>query len=794
MKLCLLVQFTFFLFFHPVLLYSINEVPYLSITCPPEVIVSTDENVCIATNVNIGNATTGGDPGEIIFNDAPSEFPLGTTTVTWTVTDGVETESCTQLVTVRDVESPQLPIRMVWEDLQTVSNVSDPLDNSGYGARLKLDGDYAVVGAGQHTGAGGGAGAAFVLERNSSGVWTEVQEITASGVNQNTFYGNAVDIKEDLIIVGGRVHETDEYGEGVAFIWERNTSGTWIENAELLASDRANRDWFGVSVGIDGDFALVGANGEDGFGSGSGAVYAFERDGSGNWNEVQKFCSNDCTAGDQFGSSLILHGDTAIIMSPKEDVVVQNEGAAYVFVRDTNGTWSQVQKIIYSGALPNEEIGPEMALDGNYLVISHTLYDSTTDNVGAAIVYKKNASGAFIEDQLLVAPDGNYKDFFSISGIAIENGTIAINSRDESAHYNSGAVYVFELQDNGQWEYSDKIVPTSTTHHLFGTSLDFYDETELLIGAPSFGSSVGAENAIYYVRSSLATTIADTYLGCGESVIAPILEDNCAGAITGITSDALPTTSLGTYDVTWDFDDGANPVSYDQSITVYDAIAPALTCADVTVAVDPDGTFQLSDADLGITYSDACATVTVITQPNIWINCSDVGTQNYIIQVEDDAGNRSDCVGTVTTLNASDTVLNLNDAGANSLRDLVNDGCAGDTLYFDQSLAGGTITLDSEIDITKSKVIVGLGVDDLTLDGINRFRAFHITNSNLDVHISKMKLINGNDEFQGGAILNEGNLFLSDMIFINNNEISVPKVWTNLKDIDIKSGTVEIRE
>ena len=80
-----------------------------------------------------------------------------------------------------------------------------------------------------------------------------------------------------------------------------------------------------------------------------------------------------------------------------------------------------------------------------------------------------------------------------------------------------------------------------------------------------------------------------------------------------------------------------------------------------------------------------------------------------------------------------------------------------------------------------------------TLDGTNRFTILHVTDDDIDVYLSEMKLVNGNWETDGGAILNEGNFYLSDMIFINNKQIGELKSWTNLKDIEISIGTIDIR-
>ena len=187
MKLLLTFQLYVLLLMLPVLINASDGGPLVTITCPPDVTVDTDVGGCVATNPSISGPTTGGDPGEVVTNDAPIEFPLGATIVTWTVTDGTDTESCTQLVTVVDIEGPRIPERLVWDDLNTVSNISNPTDNTAYSTVMSLDGDYAVAGARQA--GGSGQGKAYILKREN-GVWTEEQEITGSAVTQNSLYGN----------------------------------------------------------------------------------------------------------------------------------------------------------------------------------------------------------------------------------------------------------------------------------------------------------------------------------------------------------------------------------------------------------------------------------------------------------------------------------------------------------------------------------------------------------------------------------------------------------------------------
>ena len=112
---------------------------------------------------------------------------------------------------------------------------------------------------------------------------------------------------------------------------------TFSEVQKLLASDGASGDFFGNSISISGDTAVIGAQfDDDDNGTRSGSVYVFMRDGAGVLHEQQKLIASDGAAFDSFGSSVSLSGDT---------VFINGSGSVYVFVRDGTGTWSEQQKL-----------------------------------------------------------------------------------------------------------------------------------------------------------------------------------------------------------------------------------------------------------------------------------------------------------------------------------------------------------------------------------------------------------------------------------------------------------------
>ena len=116
----------------------------------------------------------------------------------------------------------------------------------------------------------------------------------------------------------------------------------FLDESKLTASDGAASDYFGGSVSVSGDYAVIGADWDDDNGNNSGSAYVFERDGAGNWSEVQKLTASDGAAGDEFGWSVSISGDYLVIGAYADDDNGSSSGSAYVFERDGFGNWSEV--------------------------------------------------------------------------------------------------------------------------------------------------------------------------------------------------------------------------------------------------------------------------------------------------------------------------------------------------------------------------------------------------------------------------------------------------------------------
>jgi FG-GAP repeat protein len=266
---------------------------------------------------------------------------------------------------------------------------SDAAEGDFFGVSVAVSGDTIVVGAWDNDGGSENSGSAYVFVR--SGVsWTEQQKLTASDAAAGDDFGGSVAIDGDTAVVGARLNDDAGDSSGSAYVFVRSGT-TWTEQQKLTASDAAERDSFGESVAVSGDTAVVGARWNDDAGDSSGSAYVFVRSGT-TWTEQQKLTASDAAEGDFFGISVAISGDTAVVGVRNDDVVGINSGSAYVFVR--SGTiWTEQQKLTASDAAAVDRFGLDVAISGDTVVVGAPANDDAGFNSGSVYIYK---AGTFV--------------------------------------------------------------------------------------------------------------------------------------------------------------------------------------------------------------------------------------------------------------------------------------------------------------------------------------------------------------------------------------------------------------
>jgi len=159
----------------------------------------------------------------------------------------------------------------------------------------------------------------------SGSTWTQQAELNASNGAIYDRFGFSVSVYGDTAVIG-TLWNNDH--KGSAYVFTRSGS-TWTQQAELNASDGASNDFFGISVSVYGDIAVIGANDDD---VGNGSAYVFTRSGS-TWTQQAKLNASDGAASDDFGVSVSVYGNTAVIGALGDD---RNKGSAYVFSLGTS--------------------------------------------------------------------------------------------------------------------------------------------------------------------------------------------------------------------------------------------------------------------------------------------------------------------------------------------------------------------------------------------------------------------------------------------------------------------------
>lgn len=343
--------------------------------------------------------------------------------------------------------------------------------------------------------------------------WSEVMKAVASDKAIDDTYGQSVSVSGNYAIIGAYLEDENASGgssmsgAGSAYILERDQDGKWTEVQKIVSSDRTAGDKFGFSVSISGNYAIVGASGEDndlnggGLAFDAGSAYLFKRDDNGNWAELHKIVASDRAAQDLFGFSVSISGNFAVVGAYSEDQDPNGgdtkslAGSAYIFKKGGNDTWSQLQKIVASDREPGDRFGFSVSIDGDRLISGAYFEDhdasgnNTIDEAGSAYIFEKDGSDKWNEVQKIVAPerfeDDNFGRSVSISGnYAIAGAHMEDQDASEGSNkVDAGSAYIFERAGNGNWSLKQKAVASNrAVGDNFGVAVSI-SSSNAIIGA-----------------------------------------------------------------------------------------------------------------------------------------------------------------------------------------------------------------------------------------------------------------------------------------------------------------------
>lgn len=391
-------------------------------------------------------------------------------------------------------------------------------DLFGQAVALSGDGQYAIVGAWQHDHPRFLVGSAYVFAR-SGAAWSEQAELTASDAATGDEFGTTVALSSDgqYALVGAPGDDDRAFLTGSVYVFARDGT-TWSQQAKLNASDAQDNDRFGKAVAIsaDGQVALVGAwldedNGDDG-----GSAYVFVRNGT-TWSEEAKLLADDGAERDWFGLSVALSADGqyALIAAQQDDDGGADAGSAYVFARDGT-TWSQQAKLTATDAAANDAFGHDVAIsaDGQYAVVGAYWDDDSGADAGSAYVFARTGT-TWSQQAKLTASTAAAGDQFGYSVAISGDGTavlVGANAHDQEGT-DAGSAFVYVRQGTTWREAMHLTASDAAPDDFFGRAVALSDDGQYaLVGADGDDDNGDDSGSAYVYEGMVATALEDVVL------------------------------------------------------------------------------------------------------------------------------------------------------------------------------------------------------------------------------------------------------------------------------------------
>ena len=368
--------------------------------------------------------------------------------------------------------------------------------SDGFGSRLAISGDTAVVGAPNAD----GTGAAYIFVR-SAGVWTQEAELTAGDGATGDRFGWSVAVSGDTVVVGAPQHTVGSNAQqGAAYVF-RDAGGGWTQQAELTAPDGAAWIWFGYAVAASGETVMVGAPNLDVDWGDAGSVYVFDDSGNG-WTQQAKLTAGDIEWMDCFGNAIALSGQTAVI-GAYGHIVGGNggQGTAYVFA-DADGSWSQQAELAASDGAQGDWFGYSVALSSDTVVVGAPNHPAQQGQprAGAAYVFS-DANDSWSQQTELTASDGSADDQFG-DAVAVSGGTVVVGAPNHTVGSNAqqGAAYVFSDANDSWSQQTELTASDGSADDQFGDAVAVSGGT-VVVGAPNHTVGSNAQQGAAYVFS-----------------------------------------------------------------------------------------------------------------------------------------------------------------------------------------------------------------------------------------------------------------------------------------------------
>ncbi|MEA1981926.1 MAG: FG-GAP repeat protein, partial [Campylobacterota bacterium] len=319
---------------------------------------------------------------------------------------------------------------------------SDAQADDYFAKSVAISGEYVVVGAPQEDSSATDAGSVYLFKIVADAL-VQIGKVNASDPEAGDMFGSFVSISENYFVVGAPDKNTST---GSAYLYKIQSDESVTEVTTITADDAQSGDMFASSLAIDGEYIVVGAKNENSLYVDSGAAYVYKIVSATTVLEIAKLKADNVGTSNLFGSSVSISGDYVSVGASHKDSLAQDAGMAYLFVResDTYDDIRQIASFQASDAHSNDYFGSSLAMDDKQIVVG--AFGSL--NEGSAYLYNYETNGSVLEVQKFRASVNDANNYFGAS-LSVDSQNIAIGSFKESiVSTDAGAIYTYEKDLN----------------------------------------------------------------------------------------------------------------------------------------------------------------------------------------------------------------------------------------------------------------------------------------------------------------------------------------------------------
>lgn len=322
-----------------------------------------------------------------------------------------------------------------------------------FGFSVAIQGDVLAVGAPR---AQSGAQTVHVFER-VGGVWTERAQLQGSDSQSFDRFGSAVALDGDVLVVGAfKANGAGGNDSGKAYVFRTAAPGdvsSWVEEAVLEPASSQQNAQFGAAVDVDGERVIVGAWTDDSAGVDSGAAYLFEYDaGTGSWPGLTKIVPANGSAGDHFGVSVALEGELAVVGANQDDTPAGGDAGSVYLVELEFGFWSITQQFHASDASGADYFGTSLSLSGSRCLVGAPGWNGLGPGTGAAYLFELGGPTAAECDRFGPCDARPQQNFGSAAALSVDRALIG-SPRHDGVFTDSGAAYALVFADESFESY-----------------------------------------------------------------------------------------------------------------------------------------------------------------------------------------------------------------------------------------------------------------------------------------------------------------------------------------------------